>query len=126
MRNARDLGLIVVVVWCLSAVVAIAAPNMQEGMWDIKGEMKLEGLPFAMPPMPFSFSKCMTKEDMVPQQKDKNQECTPVSTKTEGNTITWVTKCKDKKGAVTESTGKATYKGNGFDGTIHNVTTDAK
>ena len=110
----------------LCSTEALAEPNFSEGMWEIKAEMKIEGLPFAMPAVPVNYSHCITKKDMVPQQQEKNQECTRVSEKVEGNTVTWVMTCKDKKGAVTESNGKATYAGTTFDAVIQNTTTDAK
>ena len=120
-------GFIMIMVASMFITTAVvAAPNMQEGKWEIKGEMKMEGMPFPMPAIPVNFSQCITKKDMVPQKQEKNQECTKVSEKIEGNTVTWVTKCKDKKGAVTESTGSVTYQGNSFDGKVHMVTTDPK
>ena len=125
----KQIGFSVIVLCAVAAVlagVAIAAPNMREGTWEIKGEMKLEGMPFPMPAMPVNFTKCLTKKDMVPQQKDKNQECITESTKVDGNTVSWVMKCKDKKGNLTDGTGKVTYKGSSFEGKIHNVTTDPK
>jgi len=118
-----------IVVFALSLVggtAAFAEPNMQEGNWDIKGEMKIEGLPFPMPPVSINYTTCLTKKDMVPQQKQKDQECTPVSSKTEGDTVTWVMKCKDKHGSTTESTGSVTYTGTSFNGSMKNVTTDKK
>jgi hypothetical protein len=63
---------------------------------------------------------------MVPQKQEKNQECSKVNEKVEGNTVTWTMKCKNAKGTVTESTGKATYAGTTFDAAIQNVATDAK
>ncbi len=127
MQKKHVAGLIVIVAvsLCFSPVV-YAAPDMQEGQWEVKGEMKMEGLPFPMPAIPVTFSQCITKKDMVPQKQEKNQECTKVSEKIEGNTVTWMGKCKDKKGAITESNGSVTYKGSTFDGNIHTVTTDAK
>jgi hypothetical protein len=98
---------------------------MQEGMWEIKGEIKLEGLPFPMPPVPMAYTQCLTKKDMVPQKKEKNQDCKTIKSETVGNTVTWVMQCKDKN-SVTDSTGKITYKGNSFDGTVHTVTKDTK
>ena len=126
MRRKISFSVVVFFAVAVLAGVAFAAPNMEEGKWEIKGEMKLEGMPFPMPAMQVNFTQCLTKKDMVPQQKDKNQECTTVSTKVDGNSVSWVMKCKDKKGRVTEGTGKMTYKGSTFEGNIHNVTTDAK
>jgi hypothetical protein len=126
MRSKISITLIVVVALSLLAVPGVfAEPNMQEGQWEISGEMKLEGMPFAMPAMPIKYTQCLTKKDIVPQKKDKNQDCKMVSNKIEGNTVSWVMECKDKKG-TTESKGTVTYKGNSFDSTMHNVTTDTK
>lgn len=126
MRRKISFSIVVFFAVAVLVGVAFAAPNMQEGTWEIKGEMKLEGMPFPMPAMPVNFTQCLTKKDMVPQQKDKNQECTTVNTKVDGATVTWVVKCKDKKGNLTDGTGSMTYKGSSFEGKIHNVTTDTK
>ena len=72
--------------------------------------MKLEGMPFPMPSVPVSYTQCLTKKDMVPQKKEKNQDCKMISNKTEGNAVSWVMQCKDRNG-TTDSTGKVTYKG---------------
>jgi hypothetical protein len=53
MRYGIGLGMITVVVLSLLMTgSAFAEVNMQEGMWEISGEMKIEGLPFPMPPSP--------------------------------------------------------------------------
>ncbi len=124
-KHVAVLFVMLAVSLCFSPAV-YSAPNMQEGQWEIKGDMKMEGMPFPMPAIPVTFSQCITKKDMVPQKQEKNQECTKISEKIEGDTVTWAGKCKDKKGAITESTGSVTYKGSTFDGNIHTVTTDAK
>jgi hypothetical protein len=98
---------------------------MQEGMWEIKTEMKIEGLPFPMPAVPMTNSQCLTKKDLVPQKKEKNQDCKMISNEMVGDTVTWVMQCKDKHG-VTDSTGKITYQGSSFAGTIHTITMDPK
>lgn len=108
------------------AGVAAAEPNVTEGMWDITGSMKMEGLPFPVPTVPISYSQCITKKDLVPQQKEKNKDCTITSQKIEGNTVTWAVSCLDKKGAKTEGTGTITYKGESFEGKMQNTMTDSK
>jgi hypothetical protein len=125
MKKLIVAGLMLFAVTGVSAA-AFAEPNFSEGQWEVKGEMKLEGMPFPMPPMPFGYSQCITKKDLVPQQQQKDQECTTVSQKIEGSTVSWAMSCKDKKGNVTESTGSATYAGGTFESTMHTVTTDAK
>jgi hypothetical protein len=121
-----SVGLIVAAALSLLITPGVfAEPNMQEGQWEISGEMKLEGMPFPMPAMPIKYTQCLTKKDIVPQKKEKDQDCKMISNKIEGNTVTWVMECKDKNGK-TESTGKVVYKGNSFESTIHMKTTDAK
>jgi hypothetical protein len=115
----------IIVLSLVLATFALAEPNMQEGMWEIKGEIKIEGLPFPMPPVPMTYTQCLTKKDMVPQKKEKNLDCKTIKNEIVGNTVSWVMQCKDKNG-VTDSTGKITYKGNSFAGTVHTVTMDTK
>jgi len=126
MKKVIVTSLIALVLAAFLTPGAFAAPNFSEGTWEIKAELKLEGLLFPMPPMPINYTQCITKKDMVPQKQEKNQECTKVSEKIEGNTVSWVMRCKDSKGTVTESTGKATYAGTTFDARINNVSTNTK
>lgn len=127
MITKTGIGLITLMVGSIFCITAVfAEPNMKEGMWEIKGEMKIEGLPIPMPPMPVSYTQCLTKKDMVPQKKEKNQECKMIKNEMVGNTVTWVMQCKDKSGTTTDSTGTITYSGGSFDGTIQNVIKDAK
>ena len=37
--------------------------------------MKIEGMLFPMPPFPVAYTQCLTKKDMCPQKKVKDQEC---------------------------------------------------
>lgn len=98
--------------------IAYAEPNMQEGMWEITSKTEMPGMPMEMPPM--KFNQCLTKKDIVPQKKEKNEDCKMVSTNVDGNTVTWVMQCRMKDGTM-DSTGKITYKGNGFDGVVKAV-----
>ena len=126
MIKKTGIGLISFIIGSLFLLPSVfAEPNMQEGMWEIKGEIKLEGLPFPMPPVPMAYTQCLTKKDMVPQKKEKKQDCKTIKNETVGNTVTWVMQCKDKNG-VTDSTGTITYKGNSFAGTVHTVTMDTQ
>lgn len=126
MINKTGIGLIAFIIGSLFLLPSVfAEPNMQEGMWEIKGEMKIEGLPFPMPPVPMTYTQCLTQKDMVPQKKEKNQDCKTIKNEIVGNTVSWAIQCKDKNG-VTDSTGKITYKGNSFAGTVHTITMDKK
>ncbi len=118
-------ALVAMVVLCLSAAPALAAgPNMTDGQWEMTMKMDMPGLPFAMPPI--TYSRCLTSKDLVPSQQDKNKECTTISSDIKGDTVSWVSECKDKKGVVTRSTGAITYKQDTFDGTISVTSVPAK
>jgi hypothetical protein len=96
---------------------------MQEGMWEVTMKTEMQGMPMEMPPM--KFSQCLTKKDMVPQKKEKSEECKMISTKIEGNTVYWKARCRSKDGMV-ESDGKITYAGGSFNGVIKTILNDAK
>jgi len=115
-----------VLVAVASGAAAAAEPNMAEGKWEVTGKMTMEGLPFRMPAVPISYSQCLTKKDLVPQQKEQNKDCKLVSQKIQGNIVTWVGSCVDKDGNKTDSTGTITYKGSSFDGKIDTVMRDPK
>lgn len=104
----------------LLCATASADMNMQEGKWEMTVQMDMSGMPnmpVKIPPM--TFTQCLSKKDMVPQKTEKNTDCKMISNKIEGNTVTWVMQCKHKDGSVTDSDGKITYKGAGFDGVVN-------
>ena len=126
MINKAGIGSIAIIIASLFLLpLAFAEPNMQEGMWEIKGELNIEGLPFPMPSVPVNYSQCLTKKDMIPQKKEKDQDCKMISHEMIGDSVNWIMQCKDKNG-VTGSMGKITYKGNSLAGAVHNVMIDAK
>lgn len=100
---------------CSSLCYAGAEPNMQEGMWEITSTMEMPGMPASIPPM--KHTQCITKKDMIPQSGDKEQDCKITQTSVSGNTVTWTVKCSAEEGAM-EGTGKITYSGEKFDGSM--------
>ncbi len=102
-----------------------AAPNMQEGQWEITTKMEMKGMPAHMS-RPITYKHCMTKNDAVPQQREKNKDCTMKKQSVVGNTVSWEMVCKDKDGSVMESTGKITYRNDRFDGVMKATMTGKK
>ena len=96
-----------------AALPALAAPNLEEGNWEITTKMEMPGMPFAMPPT--KHNQCMTKKDFVPDQSRKGQDCKMTDQKVSGDTVSWHMVCKDRDG-TTEGDGKITYKGKSYDG----------
>lgn len=115
------LAAVVLSLFCVG--IAGAEVNMQDGMWEMTMKTEMPGMPFEMPPV--KFSQCLTKKDMVPQRKEKNEDCKMISTRTEGSTIYWKAQCRSKDGTM-DSDGKITYRGDSFDGVMKTIMDDSK
>lgn len=109
-----------VVLISLLAVVslpAVAAPNMQPGMWEITTKMEMsgmEGMP-AMPPQ--TIRQCIRPADVqngsstVPKG---DPQCTVKGYKMQGNTAFWQMECKGEN--AMNGTGTVTYGGTSYSG----------
>jgi hypothetical protein len=98
-----------------------AGMNAQEGEWESTMEMKMEGLPFPIPPV--TTKHCVTKENLVPKASEKDDKCKIKDQKIVGNKVTWSIECLDK-GEKTESQGEITYSGDSYKGTMKTRMTD--
>jgi hypothetical protein len=96
--------------------------NMQEGNWETTIEMKMEGMPFTMPPVISKVTQCITKKDLVPKTANKDQKCDIKDQKITGNKVSWKMVCVDKNGTM-EGQGEITYAGNSYQGTVKTRTT---
>ncbi len=97
---------------------SFAEPNLKEGKWEVTTKMEMPGMPMQLPA--FTYTQCITKSDLVPenkQQQQQNENCDAVDVKTSGNTVTWSTKCKGDNGDTT-GTGTITYAGDSFTGNM--------
>jgi len=95
-----------------------AGVDMEEGMWEITTKVEMAGMAFSMPGM--TQTMCLTKDDMIPQQDLQAQSsgCTVKSQTVSGNSVNWEVLC-DSEGGKTTSTGKITYSGDSFEGTVN-------
>ncbi len=93
---------------------------VHEGQWETTMEMKMEGMPFAVPPV--KVTQCITKDNLVPKQKDETN-CKMKSQKITGNKVTWTQECIDR-GTKIESQGEITYHGDTYEGTVNMKTTE--
>lgn len=112
-KTCLVLAFVVTVFWITATY---AGPNMQEGKWEITSKMEMKGMPMEMSAV--KTTMCLNSKDVVPQKTEKNQDCKMINNKVEGNTVSWVMQCKDKKGNAVDSKGKITYKGASFDGVV--------
>ncbi len=106
-----------------------SAPHFSEGMWEMKGDVKfqgamhVEGRTIPLKPTHLHYSKCLTKQDMVPQKQEKNDKCT-TNVKVSGNTVTWVMKCTEPNRTLIDSSGMAVFSRTSFDAKGKSVMTD--
>jgi len=98
----------------ISISFAGSVPNMKAGLWEITIKTEMPGM--EMPPM--KHTQCLTKKDFVPQgPQQPGQECKIIDVKVDGNTVTWAIQCTTQGGKM-KGTGKTTYSGNSFKGTM--------
>ena len=105
----KGIIMIAAVLFLLSGRLSFAAPNMDDGLWEITSTVNMPG----MPAKSFTHTTCLTKEKAVPQTTESG--CTIKDVKTQGNTISWTVVCKE---GMSTSTGKVTYAGTTMDGVV--------
>lgn len=109
------------------SATASADPDMRDGLWEITTRTEIKGLPAdSMPPnMTHTMKQCMTKQQAVPSQPEKNPACKLLNSKVDGNTVSWIMQCRNPEGTV-DSTGRITYSGNTFAGEMRVDTSGGK
>lgn len=97
----------------LSSPLTLAAPDMNEGQWEITSKMEMPGMPMQMPVT--TITQCITKENNVPKSGDQGGGCRMVDVKTSGNTVSWSMAC-DQSGQESTGHGEVTYSGDTMNG----------
>ncbi len=115
MKTTKRLALALSFLAVPAATTALAAPNLEEGNWEINAKMEMPGMPFAMPPV--KHNQCMTKKDFMPDNSRKGEDCKVLEQKLAGNTLTWRIQCRGKDGTM-DGEGRITYAGKTYEGTM--------
>ena len=104
--------------------LAFAGVNLHEGLWEITTRMEMPGVAMRMPAR--KHTQCLTQKNMlktmVPKEQAQEEECKITDTRINGNTVTWVMKCSGED--AMEVTGRTTYHGDTFEGTITMISND--
>ncbi len=103
--------------------LVFSTTTLLEGLWELKGEIKIEGATIAS--IPINTSECITANSMVQQQLN-DKHCSIISKSNEENAIFLTTICKDESGLLTEKTVSLTFHVDTFDENIRNVIVDSK
>jgi len=108
----KGICVIATVLFLFPAGISLAAPNMDEGLWEITSTVNAPGTAGKS----FTHTTCLTKEKAVPQRSESG--CTVKDVKTQDNTISWTVVCRE---GMTTSTGKVTYAGTTMDGVVETI-----
>ena len=103
----------ILVVLSIAVLSSEAFAQLKDGLWEITTQVEIKGMQQQMPPT--TVRQCITSNDPVPKNQDKNFECKTISQKVSGNTIHYAVECKGREGIMT-STGQSTYTGSTMSG----------
>ena len=100
---------------------AFAQGPRRDGLWEIKTEMQMEGMPMTMPPM--TSQQCITPAEAndpnksTPQGRGRGgQDCKMSEYKIDGNKVTWSMKCEGAQ--AMSGTGEIVYSADAYTGTM--------
>jgi hypothetical protein len=111
---ARTL-LTVVAIALTSALPCAAASAVNPGEWQITSTTEMSGMPMDVPPQTMTFTNCVTSDQPVPAQPEKQKECKLSDLKTEGQTVTWTIECNGEQGKM-KGFGRIYYEGDSMTG----------
>lgn len=87
---------LVVLVFLSSVSIKADSINAKPGMWKWSMTMQMVGMSFEMPPT--TYTSCVTKKDLIPQQSNENQQCKVLKNNISNNSIEWKMECKSDAG----------------------------
>ena len=109
------IGVLFVTAFLCSTGHAGSGVDFEEGMWEITSQVKMQGMNIPAQ----TFTQCITKDNMVPQNNDPNLQdgggCKILNVKTSGNTVSWSMVCNTGGGEM-KGKGKITYQRDRFKG----------
>ncbi len=103
-------GIIFIITCCmLWAAMAFAAPDIQDGLWEIMATVEMPGMTEGTM-QPVTHTACLTRNNAVPDLPAM-PDCKVTDMEDQGNSVTWTVTCKNFV-----SKGNITYSGSTFTG----------
>lgn len=96
-----------------AAVSAADELDLVEGYWDTTITIRVQGGILPVPAI--RSSKCITRQDPLPNSTQPSQRCHVSHRTIVGNDVSWRIECADDKGKMVGD-GKITYAGNKYEG----------
>jgi len=91
-----------------------ARVDLDEGQWEITTEIKMDGMPFQLPPL--THTQCITHDDLVPVA-DKSDKCEVANLKVKNNTVSYDIICSEE-GRTMTSQSSITYEKDRMEGSM--------
>lgn len=118
--NARTIATAAAVAAGLSIAAFAQAPR-RDGLWEVKTEMQMEGMPMNMPPT--TTQQCITPAEAndpgksTPQGRGRGgSDCKVSDYKIAGNKVTWTMKCEGAQPMT--GNGEIVYAADSYTGTM--------
>jgi len=99
----------------IMATGAHAAPDIQEGSWEVVAQVYMPGLPIKIPPI--TYSQCITQKDLVPKKVQQRGDCKINNINISANTVSWEMVCNTEAGQL-NGEGNVTYQKTSFAGSF--------
>jgi hypothetical protein len=104
------------------AAAAAGDLNLTEGFWETYVTIRIQG--GFMPVPAIKSSKCITREDPLPNAvESSSMHCRVFDQTITGNDVSWRLECGDAKGTM-QGQGKITYAGDSFSGGMDVLVTE--
>jgi hypothetical protein len=91
-----------------------AKVDLDEGQWEITTEIKMDGMPFQLPPL--THTQCITHDDLVPVA-NKSDKCEVANLEVENNTVSYDIICSEEGRKMT-SHSSITYEKDTMEGSM--------
>ncbi|HLA75787.1 MAG TPA: DUF3617 family protein [Gammaproteobacteria bacterium] len=119
MKSTKTVSLLFVLLGSgLSSMLCSAAPNLQEGLWEIATEMQVPGMPMGMPPA--TVQHCFSRSDLADTKKIlpiNDGKCELLDYKEGASNATWRIQCGGEMPLT--GAGEISYQATGYEGTMH-------
>lgn len=97
------------------------AGGFKTGLWEIKTDTTIEGMPIKMPTQ--TMQTCIKSDKYIPGEEEKNPNCKMVYNKVEGNKTNWKIVCKEG-GTTIETVGSMTATAKNFKSQSETIVTE--
>ena len=98
----------------LSTVYA-EVPDIQEGLWEVRSEASVAGMPMQMPAV--TMEQCFTQQSMNPENIMQQNNCHMNNLEIQSNRVDWDMTCQ-QEGMTMQGSGNIQYQKTSFSGTF--------